>query len=39
MGEGKNVKYAPEVMATKLAPNQLDKVRFLAGVPKDELEG
>jgi len=32
------VKYAPEVMATKLAPNQQDKVRFLTGVPKDELE-
>jgi len=25
-------------MATKLAPNQQDKVRFLTGVPKDELE-
>jgi len=38
MGEGKKVKYAPEVMAAKLAPNQQDKVRFLTGVPKDELE-
>ena len=37
-GEGKKVKYAPEVIATKLAPNQQDKVRFLTGVPKDELE-
>ncbi len=38
MGEGEKEKYAPEVMATKLAPNQQDKVQFLTGVPKDELE-
>ena len=38
MGEAKKEKYAPEVMATKLAPNQQDKVQFLTGVPKDELE-
>ena len=35
---GSKVTYAPEVMATKLAPNQQDKVQFLTGVPKDELE-
>ena len=33
------MKCAPEVMVTKLAPNQQDRVRFLAGVPKRLFEG
>jgi len=33
------LKRAPEVMVTKLAPNQQDRVRFLAGAPKRLFEG
>ena len=37
--EREKLKCTPEVMVTELAPNQQDRVRFLAGVPKRLFEG